>query len=120
MTRDEDSEDTRARFKSIMDAEFGEPDPFNLTEAMDRAEPDEPDEPFVPPRPPVPVPTGVWLACSILLGFGVVTGLAALFGAPVRRLGLGPWAVTAFVAGLVLLLANLPRHRDEDDDGARV
>lgn len=116
----DDKAETRARFKAIMDAEFGAPEPFNLTEAMDRVEPDEPDEPFVPPRPSVPVPTGVWLACTILLGFGVVTGVGALFGLPVRRWGLGPWAVTAFVAGLVLLLANLPKHRDEDDDGARV
>ncbi|MEL4357345.1 MULTISPECIES: hypothetical protein [unclassified Luteococcus] len=119
-----DPEDTDARFQEIMAAEFGRPkklpiEPFNLTEAMAQAEPDEPDEPFVPPQPRLGRPTGVWLACSILLGFAVVVGLGGLFGLPVR--GLGPWAVAAFVAGLVLLFVNLPRHpRDPDDDGARV
>ncbi|MEL4504170.1 hypothetical protein AAEX63_03955 [Luteococcus sp. H138] len=121
-TRDDE---THARFEQIMAAEFGQPakklpiEPFNLTQAMDEVEPDEPDEPFVPPTPRWKMPTGVWLACTILLGFAVVVALGWLFGAPWRHLG--GWAVASFVAGLVLLFANLPRHpRDPDDDGARV
>lgn len=121
-TRDDD---TDARFREIMTTEFGRPakelpiQPFNLTQAMDEVEPDAPDEPFVPPTPKLQAPTGVWLACTVLLGFAVVVALGWLFGAPWRHLG--PWAVGSFVAGLVLLFANLPRHpRDPYDDGARV
>ncbi|WP_420175761.1 hypothetical protein [Luteococcus sp. OSA5] len=128
MSHDESPQDLDARFRRIVDAEFGphaesdqpESEPFNMTEAMDRVDPDEPDEPFVPPQPlPQPIAPGPFLASSLLMSFSVVVFLGALFGAHVKAL-LG-WAAATFVLGMVVALRNLPKDPpDPDDDGARV
>lgn len=137
-------DDVDARFRRIIDAEFGQPDglpsgtrpqpptaiptvprgagePFNLARALDEAVPDAPDEPFEPPAAePVRLPSGRAGA-----GLALVTAAMAVWVLTSLTDRLPPWtgvaAALAFAAGLALLLSSLPRAgRDPWDDGTRV
>ncbi|MGO4956454.1 hypothetical protein ACTQ49_04130 [Luteococcus sp. Sow4_B9] len=118
-------DDLDARFRSIMDEEFGrspapDPEPFNMMKAMDEVEPDAPDDPFVAPQPlPRPISTPGFLVSSLLLSFSTLVMLGAVFGAPVHNLT--GWAVVTFVLGMVVAWRSLPKQpQDLDDDGAQV
>lgn len=137
-------DDVDARFRRIIDAEFGQPDdlpptprqrpgaatpttpgttgePFNLARALDEAVPDAPDEPFEPPvAEPVRLPSGRAGA-----GLALVTAAMAVWVLTSLTDRLPPWtgvaAALAFAAGLAVLLSSLPRAgRDPWDDGTRV
>lgn len=83
-------------------------------------EPPEEDEHFVPPRPD-PLPAGDLHFWAILVGL-VVGPLLVFLSAIVPLLDRG-WTflgATMTVAGFVLLVLRQPRHRRDDDWGARV
>ncbi|WP_425309806.1 hypothetical protein AADG42_13915 [Ammonicoccus fulvus] len=95
---------------------------FNLSEALERAEPDEPDpsEYQPPPLPPMRRPRGLplfgWLCAAYVLAALVLTIVG------VRLPSWAGWAaVVAFVAAVVIGWRSLPKHRDPGDgDGAVV
>ena len=84
--------------------------------------PEEPEEHFEPP-PPEPLPAGDLQFWGILIG---LTGgpLLLLYLILFDRYASGLWlllAISLTVGGFGLLVARLPRQRDDDDDdGARL
>ncbi len=126
------SDDTEARFRALIDAEFG-PDPVVTTEESRPVvplneipsprswePPEEEEEPFVPPplAPMRPLSTPGLLALLLLVGSTVVGVLL------VARVALPWWAGTAglvcFVVGVIVAFTRLPRDRDQDADNGAV
>lgn len=94
---------------------------FNLTAAVEEAEPDEPDrsEYVPPPLPPMRVRTKAaalgWTCAAYVLAALLLTIVGVRL-----PLWAGWLAVVAFVAAVVIGWRSLPRDRDTDDDGAVV
>lgn len=140
-----DDRDVDARFREIIGAEFGplgparsasqapqppEPPPnsprtgddFNITAALDAAEPEDPSWARYSPEPMAPMrrPKGPVLTGIVLMGGGVLIALLALFGANFGR-GVAWGGIIAAIVGLAMLLSSTPRRRDDPwDDGARL
>ena len=129
-------DDVDARFRSIIDAEFGpeaptahapapapraSSEPFNLARALDEVTPDEVADPFEPPAgEPMPALRGRVLVGVVMLVTSLTIVLLALFGVALPRY-VGPAAVACFGGGLAILLVSLPKGpRDPWDDGTRV
>jgi len=96
----------------------GGPAWFSLDKAIDAAEPDV--EPFVPPETtPLPRPRNRLAMLGVaLLVVAVVIGVAWLLGVPVP-VWLRGGAGLLVGAALAVLLASLPRHKDDPmDEGA--
>ena len=93
---------------------------FNLSQAIEETTPDEDLERWTPPAgdslplPSLRVVAGIMLlVASLLMGLVVLAGLS-----PGWTLGIVILLATGL--GLGLLLSALPRHRDDDDFGARI
>lgn len=97
-------------------------DDFNLSEALERVEPEEPDpaEYVPPPLPPMRAPRGAALVGWLCAAYVLVAVLLTAFGVPLP--GWAGWAaVVAFVAAIGIGWRSLPKHRDpRDGDGAVV
>ena len=94
--------------------------PFSLSPPQLR-EPDDEAGAFVPPEPP-PLPRGDLisrLAWAGVLG-GPVFLLIVVLGFRNAPQALIVAALGGFVAGFITLVARMPKHRDDDDDGAVV
>lgn len=107
----------RARFTPRRPEPEADPEPEPVDHDEDPVDPDnhyrpETPQPMRRPGPPV-------LMALAMMGFAVACAVLTMLGislpSPVRLLG-----VVAFVAGFITLLAQLPRTRPEDDDGAVV
>lgn len=98
-------------------------EPFSMAEALEGVdgEPDDEADRFVPPVPgPIGRPQSpVVVAGAALLVIGVLSGIAALFGARIPQ-PMGVVAALGAALGLGLLLFSLPRRRDSDDPGIRL
>jgi hypothetical protein len=112
-------------------------DPVDLAEPVDlaggpatgpllppigRPEPREIElEEFVPPEPP-PIPRGD--AFTMLAWAGVIIGpiflLTAVIAWRTAPQVLVLTAISGFVGGFIVLVSRMPKHRDDDDDGAVV
>ena len=135
-----DPDDTDARFRALIEAEYGgepvgrtsvQPDvpelpepsivPVNeLPTPRSWTPPDEDDEPFTPPpvAPMGPLSTPALLSL-VLFGVAVVIGVAAL--ARVVLPWWAPWAgLVCFVVSLGLAFSRLPNDRPPDSDNGAV
>lgn len=95
---------------------------FNLSDALDRAEPEEPDpsEYEPPPLPPMRRPQGLHLVGWICAAYVLAALVLTIVGVSLP-IWAGWAAVVAFVAALVIGWQALPKHRDPSDgDGAVV
>jgi len=123
------SEEIDERFNELIRTEYPgaatnqraqpEVQPFSFDEAIDAAEPSDEEARHRPDVAPAPAVRGRVLAGAVLLGFGVMMGLLALFGA--NWPNVVSWlAVATAVAGLAVLLFSVPRRRDGIGDGSQV
>lgn len=96
-----------------------EPEPAEEPEPLDfHDDPENPHNHYVP-EPPRPLgrPGPPVLAALLMMGFAVGCAVVTMLGFSLPSL-LRMLGVVSFVAGFVTLMAQLPRTRPEDDDGA--
>lgn len=90
-----------------------EPEPVDFNE-----DPTDPDNHYVPEPPrPLDKPRTPVLLALLMMGFGVFCAIVTMLGSTLPSL-VRLLAVVSFVAGVMTLVAQLPRTRPEDDDGA--